>query len=440
MATKVVDLGNVMGPQGPKGDTGAAGPQGPKGETGATGPQGPMGYTGAQGPKGDIGATGPQGPKGADGVGIGKAGTGTNAEVFNGTSAASASGGYSHVEGNGCTATKICSHAEGDCCTAAGNYAHAEGSCTAANGNASHAEGSDTYAESFASHAEGEACSASGRAAHAEGFDTSAANYASHAGGHNNKNMTTGGSEDNQVGDAFVVGNGTSSASNAFRVTYAGTVYGKGSFQTSGADYAEYFEWLDANPEGQDRVGYFVTLEGKKIKLAGPGDYILGIVSGNPCVIGNADEDWLGRWLHDDFDRYLREYLEESEEAVEVPAELEGRELRAYLRENHIVERDGAYYQKTATVVDHETPSWRYKANPAYDPSQAYIERKDRPEWAAVGMMGVLAVRDDGTCQAGGFCQVAEGGIATPAEGYAPGLTYRVIERVNERVVKVIFR
>ena len=56
-----------VGPQGPKGDTGATGPQGPKGDTGS---QGPKGDTGPQGPKGDTGATGatgPQGPKGDKG-------------------------------------------------------------------------------------------------------------------------------------------------------------------------------------------------------------------------------------------------------------------------------------------------------------------------------------------------------------------------------------
>lgn len=44
-----VDLGNVIGPTGPKGD---------KGATGDTGPQGP------KGDKGETGATGPQGPQG----------------------------------------------------------------------------------------------------------------------------------------------------------------------------------------------------------------------------------------------------------------------------------------------------------------------------------------------------------------------------------------
>ncbi|MCI8713796.1 MAG: hypothetical protein HFH23_16425 [Ruminococcus sp.] len=64
------DIG-AAGPQGPKGDTGATGPQGPKGDTGATGPQGPKGDTGATGPQGATGATGatgPQGPRGATGA------------------------------------------------------------------------------------------------------------------------------------------------------------------------------------------------------------------------------------------------------------------------------------------------------------------------------------------------------------------------------------
>lgn len=62
MAATTVDLGRVIGPQGPQGQ------QGPQG---ATGPQGPKGATGSQGPKGDTGpkgATGPQGPQGVQGV------------------------------------------------------------------------------------------------------------------------------------------------------------------------------------------------------------------------------------------------------------------------------------------------------------------------------------------------------------------------------------
>lgn len=75
----VMDLGAVVGPQGPKGETGArgekgeTGEQGPKGDTGAQGPKGETGArgekgeTGAQGPKGDTGAQGPKGETGERG-------------------------------------------------------------------------------------------------------------------------------------------------------------------------------------------------------------------------------------------------------------------------------------------------------------------------------------------------------------------------------------
>lgn len=68
------DLGSVIGPQGPKGDQGAAGPQGPKGDPftyedftpeqleALRGPQGPKGD---QGPKGEQGLRGEQGLPGA---------------------------------------------------------------------------------------------------------------------------------------------------------------------------------------------------------------------------------------------------------------------------------------------------------------------------------------------------------------------------------------
>ena len=55
-----------------------------------------------------------------------------------------------------------------------------------------------------------------------------------------------------------------------------------------------------------------------------------------------------------------------------------------------------------------------------------YIQRSNRPEWNAVGMLGVLAVRDDGTCKVNGFCTLADGGIATASDK-----GYRVVKRVT---------
>lgn len=58
-------VGQIVGPQGPQGDTGPQGLVGEQGPTGPAGDTGPVGTTGAQGPQGD---TGPQGPPGADGL------------------------------------------------------------------------------------------------------------------------------------------------------------------------------------------------------------------------------------------------------------------------------------------------------------------------------------------------------------------------------------
>jgi hypothetical protein len=85
--------GNIKGPQGNVGATGATGPagatgpQGPAGATGATGPQGPAGPTG---PTGATGATGPQGPAGPTGAAGPQGSTGINGTaVLNGSVAPS---------------------------------------------------------------------------------------------------------------------------------------------------------------------------------------------------------------------------------------------------------------------------------------------------------------------------------------------------------------
>ena len=61
-----LNLGHVVGAQGPQGETGPAGPQGEQGPKGDTGPQGPQGDPGPQGPQGIQGETGPAGPAGPE--------------------------------------------------------------------------------------------------------------------------------------------------------------------------------------------------------------------------------------------------------------------------------------------------------------------------------------------------------------------------------------
>lgn len=99
-----------------------------------------------------------------------------------------ASGQYSHAEGDGSVASGNSSHAEGHT-SATGECSHAEGINSHANGRASHAEGTNTKALGMYSHAEGYLSEARNDYAHAEGCETIAIDYA-HAEG--NKSQASG--------------------------------------------------------------------------------------------------------------------------------------------------------------------------------------------------------------------------------------------------------
>lgn len=356
------------------------------------------------------------------------------------------SGTYNYVVGEDNVATGRTCHVEGSNNTSSGYYSFISGLYnTEQSGMGSFVTGNGNNCKASNALMSGmnNAITASYDGIFVSGMNCSAQTNCIQVIGRANKISTTASPTTNKNGDVFVVGNGTVDAStvtrsNAFRVTYSGAVYGLSAFNSSGADYAEYFEWLDGNPNNQDRVGYFVALVDDKIVLANSGDYILGVVSGQPCIIGNSDEDWLGRWEHDEFDRFIKEYLEDTEVEVEVPED-EEEKMKLLSQPNYRLQDDKIYRIDT-TVVDYETPSWRYKENPNYNPDQQYIERKDRKEWSAIGMMGVLAVRDDGSCSVNGYCKVDNGGTATSANEYIPGQTWRVIKRVSENVIKIIFK
>ena len=318
-------------------------------------------------------------------------------------------GPSSFAQGNNCEASGARSHAEGNTTTASGSYAHAEGSDTTASGSYAHAEGYNTTASGARSHAEGNTTTASGSNSHAGGYGTTAQGFAQTAiGRYNNAqgNPTTY----TATNDAFIIGNGTSTSatSNAFRVTFDGKAYGLSAYNSSGADYAEYFEWEDGNLDCEDRVGYFVTLDGEKIRKANStDDYILGVVSANATVIGDtASENWHKKYITDEFGRIQYEY-------VDVPAVIddEGNEIEP-ARQDYVP-----------------------KINPEWDSSQEYIPREERSEWSAIGMMGKLLVRDDGTCQVNGYCKPNDNGIATSSEN-----GYRVMKRVSENIIQILVR
>ena len=132
-------------------------------------------------------------------TGVGKAGTGASAEIFNDYTQNKANGNYSHAEG---LYTK-----------ADGSASHSEGAYTDATGDYSHTEGYNTTASKFFAHAGGDSSSALKRGAFVHGNNVIADknDYETAFGTFNKSNADT----------LFSVGNGisTEDRSNAFEIT-----------------------------------------------------------------------------------------------------------------------------------------------------------------------------------------------------------------------------
>ena len=250
--------------------------------------------------------------------------------------------------------------------------------------------------------------SASGDFSHAGGYNTSTGVYASQSMGTYNKALTGNATTYSGTADAFVIGNGISSVrANAFRVTFDGKTYGLSAFNSTGADYAEYFEWLDGNPDAEDRAGYFVTLDGEKIRKAiASDDYILGVVSAAPSVIGDSyNDDWSGKYLTDEWGRILYEDVLVAEKT-----------------------------DPLGLIIPEHTDHLP-QISPAWNSTQEYTPREQRPEWTTVGMMGKLLVRDDGTCTVNGYCKPDSNGMAS-----ASTAGYRVMKRISDGTVQILLK
>lgn len=112
---------------------------------------------------------------GESGVKSIKAGTGNNAEVFNGVEPSKASGDRSHAEGmqdgDDAGAKGLASHVEGESNLAKGEASHAEGHYNEINENGifAHAEGEENHAQAKGAHVEGYANYANAPYSHVEG-------------------------------------------------------------------------------------------------------------------------------------------------------------------------------------------------------------------------------------------------------------------------------
>ena len=149
-------------------------------------------------------------------------------------------------------------------------------------------------------------------------------------------------------GFAFLVCTSGNLSDDQFNLRGDGNAYADGSWNGGGADYSEYFEWHDGNTSNEDRRGYTVVLDGNKIRKSINEDNtnnIIGVISGNPSVVGDND---IGRWKN----KYQKDDYG-----------------------SHILNENGDRILNTE-----------------YDENQNYISREDRQEWDIVGLMGKVRI------------------------------------------------
>ena len=170
-----------------------------------------------------------------------------------------------------------------------------------------------------------------------------------------------------------------------FKLDGNGIGYSDGGWTTPASDYAEFFEWVDGNPNNEDRRGISVVLDGTRIREAIAGEDPLGVISARPSIVGDAATDhWKEKHLTDQFGSYIMEThnivswkdedgKKHSYEDWNIPAD--------------VVVPDDAVI---AASDENGIPFTHRKLNPDYDPNQSYISRADRPEWDVVGLLGKL--------------------------------------------------
>lgn len=177
------------------------------------------------------------------------------------------------------------------------------------------------------------------------------------------------------------------------RMSGDGNGYCAGNWTGGGADYAEFFEWADGNPDAQDRRGLSVVLEGNRIRVAGPGEDPVGVISGNPSVVGDGDmARWKGKYLRDAFGSELREDHEVIEwRDTSIGRDGTGRNGTGGARYSFAVDAipEGVIPPEDAVRRSQS----RRMLNPDYDPQRTYVPRAERAEWDMVGLMGKLRLR-----------------------------------------------
>lgn len=168
-----------------------------------------------------------------------------------------------------------------------------------------------------------------------------------------------------------------------------GNVTADGSFTGGGADFAEMFESLDGK---EIHAGVSVVLIGDKIAEAKNGENPIGVISANPTIVGNAsgddaDSEWSGKYLKDDFGNYIVESVEWwDKEGYKIFDKKTKKRKQVEKRSNYSDKEKPPKGAKVKMVK-------RRKINPEWNKNEKYIPRKNREEWCVVGLLGRVPVR-----------------------------------------------
>lgn len=190
-------------------------------------------------------------------------------------------------------------------------------------------------------------------------------------------------------------------------------VFGKNiHYKTSSSqngDYSETWEWIDGNPDAEDRVGYFVAMQGTKIRFATASDpkSKIGVVSAVPCIVADAAPFYWHKKYQTD---------------------IYGRELTKIVHHEEQLDENG-------NIIQEAYDSEELILNPDFDASKIYVPRLQRDEYTAIGDHGKLVVIDDGSCVEDGFCYPNDNGIATNSED-----GYYVMERLDDSHIRIYIK
>ena len=172
-----------------------------------------------------------------------------------------------------------------------------------------------------------------------------------------------------------------------------GSLVADGAYDSSGADYAEYFESKDGSAIS---VGTTVRLDGDKIVSCSIGDTPIGVIrpKNSSATVGNtATFRWAEKYLKDDYGGFQMEQHTITTWDVSGSEDATG----GIVTIQHHTDRipSDVTVPSDAEIISTEedgSPLMRRKLNPKYTSSLTYVSREDRDEWNIVGLLGQIPV------------------------------------------------